>query len=141
VDPGDEQRNEGGKHEYAACLRLISETLTLAEITAVLGPPTESRDIGEPVSQRPGAAKSKHSFWSLCAEVEGTRPLDEHVEQVVELAEGHAAGLSQLRPHCRVIDITCSVHAEPFAEGGWEFTPDLMRRVAELDLVLTAFLS
>ena len=71
----DEYRTESRKHEYEASLRVISEALRLADIVAALGPPSECRDIGEAVSRRPGAAKSKHAFWSLRADVEKTKPL------------------------------------------------------------------
>jgi hypothetical protein len=139
MDLGDEHRNESGKHEYVASLRVISDTLGLAEISGVLGAPTDSHDIGDSVGR--AGTKRKHAYWSLSADVDKTTPLESHVEQIVEFAERHASGLDQLRPDCRLIDIICSVHAEPYAEGGWEFPPALLRRLADLDLALGAFVS
>jgi hypothetical protein len=135
----DEHRNESGKHEYAASLRVISDTLALADISRVLGAPTDSHDIGDPVGR--GETRRRQAYWGLTADVDKTTPLESHVEQIVEFAEQHASGLDRLRPDCRLIDIICSVHAEPYAEGGWEFPPALLRRLADLDLTLGAFVS
>jgi hypothetical protein len=74
-------------------------------------------------------------MWALVADIERERALDEHMEPVVEFAEGHRAQLVSIRPRCDQIDIYCGVFAND-AQGGWLLTPALMRRLASLDLAV-----
>lgn len=129
--------NKSSQHEYSAGLRVISETMRLAELTALLGEPSTSHDIGDLVSRRsPDGTKRKHAHWGLDAQVARTRPLDEHIETLVAFAESNRDTLRALRPHCVRLDIFCGVFAEPGGQGGWEMSPELMRRLVDLELTV-----
>lgn len=120
------------RHRYTASLRVLSDELRLGTLIAALGEPTRGHDIGDPVSSR-SSAKRKHSTWTLDADLDRERPLDEHIEPLVTFAETHRAQLSEIRPRCDRIDIFCGVFAND-AQGGWELSPDLMQRLADLSL-------
>jgi hypothetical protein len=120
------------EHEYKAALRVFSETVRLSELRSMLGEPTHSHDLGDPVD-RVGAVR-EHAHWGLESQIERTRPLDEHVELLVAFADSRRDELEALRPRCRSIDIFCGVFADPEAQGGWVFQTDLIRRLGDLQL-------
>jgi hypothetical protein len=119
-------------------LRVLSNELRLRELVELLGAPSSAYDIGDPVSARTSATR-KASMWSIEADVDRERPLDEHIEPLVAFAELHRAELGELRPQCKLIDISCGIFADE-AEGGWELSPLLMRRLADVELPLACFL-
>jgi hypothetical protein len=121
------------QHRYTASLRVQSADLRLNDVIAVLGEPTRGHDIGDPVSKRRPNTLRKHSNWTLVADVDRERPLHEHIELVVEFAEAHRVQLARIRPRCDVLDVVCGIAAND-AQGGWEFQPALMQRLASLDL-------
>jgi Domain of unknown function (DUF4279) len=124
--------NASGMHEYTASLRVISDGVRLAELSAVLGELTSGHDIGDRVGR--GDAVRAHAFWGWEAGVERTRPLEEHVEPLVTFAEANRGALEQLRARgCRV-DVFCGVFAEPMGDGGWVFEAELSRRLGDLNL-------
>jgi len=124
------------RHEYFAALRVISETLTLADLAAALGEPSEGYDIDEPLSRRdPDGPKRPNSRWSLSSTVDRTRPLDEHVGELVTFAEQHRDALDALQPDVRV-DIFCGAFTMGDAEGGFALEPALLRRLFELQVEL-----
>jgi hypothetical protein len=133
MDPTHEDYGTAsGEHEYKAALRVISETVRLSELRSMLGEPTHSHDLGDPVG-RAGTVR-KHAHWGLESQIARTRPLDEHVELMVAFAESRRDELEALRPRCRSIDIFCGVFADPDAQGGWVFQIELVRRLADLQL-------
>ena len=122
------------RHEYTAGLRVFSERLKLAELEARLGRATDGRDIGDPVSRRRAdSPRRQHALWSIESSVERTRPLDEHIDEVLTFAEKHRDTLDALRPDCR-IDIFCGVFSGVEAQGGFTFEPSLSRRLNDLQL-------
>ena len=127
-----------GRHRYNAALRVLSHELRLRELAELLGAPSEAYDIGDPVSARTPSTR-KDSMWSKEADVDRARPPNEHIEPLVAFAEQHRAELAELRPQCKRIDISCGIFADE-AEGGWELSPLLMRRLADLELPLACFL-
>jgi hypothetical protein len=120
------------RHGYTASLRVLSTELPLAELVGILGEPTRGHDIGDPVSSR-SATTRKHSLWLLVADVDRSRPLEEHVERLVEFADGHRDHLASVRPRCDVVDVFCGIFAAD-SQGGWQFSPALMQRLVVLDL-------
>jgi hypothetical protein len=123
------------RHRYTASLRVVSTELRLGELIAVLGEPTRGHEIGDPVSSRT-STKREHSTWTLDADLDRERPLDEHIDPLVAFAEVHRVQLADIRPRCELIDIFCGVFAND-AQGGWELSPALMQRLASLDLAVT----
>ncbi len=124
------------RHEYFAALRVISETLTLDELTAALGEPSEGYDSNEPLSRRdPDGPKRPNSRWALSSTVERTQPLDEHVGELVTFAEQHREALDALQADGHV-DIFCGAFTMGDAEGGFALAPELLRRLFELQVEL-----
>lgn len=124
------------EHEYHAALRVVSETLTLAELCASLGEPSEGYDINEPLSRRdPDGAKRPNSRWSLTSQAERTRPLDEHVAQLATFAEDHRDALDALQAHANV-DIFCGVLTAGEPPDAFALEPELLRRLFELQVEL-----
>jgi hypothetical protein len=123
-------------HEYTAALRVSSERLKLAELEARLGKPTGGHNVRDPVSrQRPDGPKRRHAQWSLQSSIERTRPLDEHMEELVTFAETHSAALDSLRADCR-IDIFCGLFSGDHAQGGFTIEPALSQRLSDLQLAV-----
>ncbi|MFD4672381.1 DUF4279 domain-containing protein [Lentzea sp. NPDC058450] len=118
------------RHEYKASLRVFSE-LVLADLVAALGEPDHGYDIGDPVGRRPDGPRRAVSHWSLHSRTERTRPLDEHVAELVTFVEGHRREFEELKAD---VDIFCGVFTADDAQGGFTFTADLMQRLAELGL-------
>jgi hypothetical protein len=58
-----------GEHEYKAALRVFSETVRLSELRSMLGEPTHSHDLGDPVG-RVGAVR-RHAHWGSRARLSG----------------------------------------------------------------------
>jgi hypothetical protein len=132
--------------EYSASLRIFSDTLSLPEITRLLGAPTEGYDIGEPVSgRRSKGPKRTQTAWLLRSSSEGSVPLEVHVEEVVSFVEKRSAVIDELRSECRM-DIFCGVFRGDLeaparlslfviALGcGFTLDPELTRRLAALRL-------
>jgi hypothetical protein len=136
VAQGDpvESVTASGEHEYKAALRVSSEALGLGELVALLGAPTRSHDIGDPVGRQGGVRR--RAQWTLEAAVERTHPLEEHLTPLVAFAERHRSELASLRAQgCRA-DVFCGVFANPDAQGGWVFGPELSRSLAALELAV-----
>jgi hypothetical protein len=121
-----------GDHRYRASLRVFSEALGLAELCESLGDPTRGRDIGDPVSSRPGARTWTSAGWWLESGVDEFRPLDEHIAALVEAFEARRDEFESVREAC-VFDIFCGVFAGD-AQGGFAFRSPLLVRLAELQL-------
>jgi hypothetical protein len=133
MDPmHEDDGTASGEHEYKAALRVFSETVRLSELRSMLGEPTHSHDLGDPVGR--GGAARKHAHWGLESQIARTRPLDEHVDLLVTFAESRRNELEALRPRCCFVDIFCGVFADPDAQGGWVFQIELLRRLADLQL-------
>ncbi|MGI5504360.1 DUF4279 domain-containing protein [Lentzea sp. CA-135723] len=127
--------DERERHEYKASLRVFSESSMLAELVAALGEPDHGYDIGDPVSRRrTDGPRRTMSHWSLSSRAERTSPLDEHVAELVAFVEGRRREFEALGGD---VDIFCGVFTADDAQGGFTFTTDLMRRLAELDLEVT----
>jgi Domain of unknown function (DUF4279) len=125
-------------HEYSAALRVFSSTRRLADLTSVLGEPTDSHDLGDPVSSRnPSGPKRQRSYWAYEPPGPRTaRPLDDQLAELVEFAEAHRTTLEHRRAECRV-DMFCGIFSGVDAQGGFELGPALVRRLADLDLRIT----
>jgi hypothetical protein len=124
-------------HEYTASLRVFSDTLRLADLVAVLGEPTASHDVGDPVlAKHPEGPRRPHARWSLQSRVPRIRPLDEHIGELVAFVEHHRASIDSLRDQAR-IDIFCGVFTDDDAQGGFAFTSELIQRLADVDVDVT----
>jgi hypothetical protein len=126
--------DEPGPHEYTAGLRVFSERLRFVELEARLGEPTRGHDIGDPVSRRrPDSPKRRHAYWTLESSIERTRPLDEHIDELLAFAEKRRDVFASLRRDCKM-DIFCGVFSGVDAQGGFSLEPSVSRRLGELQL-------
>jgi hypothetical protein len=119
-------------HEYTASLSVFSETITLRDLTAALGAPSQGYDRGEPVSRRkPDGPKRKQAFWLLESTGQRARPLEDQIAELVGAAEEHREAFDALTPR-PARRIFCGVFSGENAEGGFILEPALL----DLDLVL-----
>jgi hypothetical protein len=130
------EADEAPRHEYTASLRVSSQTLRLAELTATLGQPTHGHDIGDPVSsRRPNAALHRHTMWLFESGLDRTTPVDKHIENLVAFVETHRQAVDSLRDQC-MVDIFCGLFSGDGAQGGFTIEPGLSARLANLQLPL-----
>ena len=123
-------------HEYRASLAVFSETIALADLTAALGSPSAGHDHGDPVSRRkPGATKRRGATWILESEGPRVRLLEDQIEDLVMFSEEHRGAFDALAPRPER-HIFCGVFSGTNAQGGFALEPALMRRLADLDLVV-----
>ena len=116
-------------NEYTASLRVISETLGLAELTNRLGEPSEGHDLGDPISSsRPDSGRRKHAIWMLESGLDRTRPLDEHIEALVEAVEAQPEAFEAIREKSR-IDVFCGLFSGDGAQGGFTLEPQPSARL------------
>jgi hypothetical protein len=121
------------RHEYTASLRVLSETLSLDELSHRLGAPTLGYDKGDSgTPQRPRAPRK--DAWLLESGLERSVRLDEHVAALVAFVESHRDELDGIRDACTVVDIFCGIFTGDDTQGGFAFEPELTRRLADLSL-------
>jgi hypothetical protein len=120
-------------HEYKASLRVLSDTVTLAELRTRLGEPTNGYDIGDPVSTALGAPQRQAACWLLESGLDRTRPLDEHIAALIAIVEERREAFDSLRDRCE-IDIFCGVFSGKDAQGGFGLDPTLTGRLSNLGL-------
>ena len=121
-------------HEYQASLIVISETISLADLIAALGKPSDGYDRGDPVSLRnPDGPKRQRAYWGLESEGGHARPLEDQIGDLVTFAEQHQEAFVALMPSVER-RIFCGVFSGNDAQGGFTLEPSLLRRLADLDL-------
>jgi Domain of unknown function (DUF4279) len=123
-------------HEYRASLGVFSVTIPLRDLTAALGSPSRGYDRGEPVSRRkPDGPKREHAAWFLESEGGRVRPLEDQIEDLVAFVEQHRDAFDALAPSLER-RISCGVFSGEDAQGGFSLEPALLRRLADLDLLV-----
>jgi hypothetical protein len=129
--------DESTPHEYTAALRVLSETIPLAELEAGLGTPTRGHDKGDPVSRRyPDGAKRPHASWILESTPERTEKLDRHIDELVGFAETHRDVVGSLRARDARVDVYCGILSGDGTRGGFTIHPSLSQRLGALKLPL-----
>jgi hypothetical protein len=120
-------------HEYRASLDVFSETISLGDLTAALGSPSEGYDRGDLVSGRsPDGPKRERAGWILESK-SGACILEDQIEELVVFAEEHRAAFDAFAPDLAA-RIFCGVFSGKDAQGGFTLEPGLLRRLADLDL-------
>jgi uncharacterized protein DUF4279 len=133
--------NSGGvdeleHHEYTASLRVFSMRLTFAELEDRFGAASGGYDIGDPKSRRrPDGPRWPHALWRLESSLERSRPLDEHIEELMKFAELRRDALDSVRADGD-IDISCGIFSADDAQGGFTFDSPLIQRLADLQLAV-----
>ena len=136
TDEASEVIGDDSAAYYTASLRVFSATLALEDIVAALGQPTTSHCRGDPVSPRrdPDGPKRERTGWRLNSTGYKTgQPLEEQVEELVLFAERHLDAIQHLRSESD-IDLFCGAFAADTINCGATFTPQIMARLAALDL-------
>jgi hypothetical protein len=123
-------------HTYTATIGVFSESMSLAELTTALGPPTHGHDLGQPRSRRlPDGPKKRNSGWFLeaaCGDDE-LRGLSDQITELVIFLEAHVDQFVKLGERV-TRDIWCGVYSGQDAQGGFNLEPALLRRLGDLDL-------
>jgi|tagenome__1003787_1003787.scaffolds.fasta_scaffold20442336_1 hypothetical protein len=131
--------SSGGGHEYTACVRVTSETLSLADIVARLGPPREGgHDLAEPrVKDRPDRGPWGWTLWYHDSGEPREVNLDRHVAALAAWAEEHEGALGELRAAGAEVYLWCAIFTADESTGQvTSLAPALLRRIAQLDLRL-----
>ena len=115
-----------------ASLRIYSQFLTAEEIGRLLqSVPTHSFEKGTPISTRnPTGPARDQSIWVLSSRLDGSKHLDEHIEELVTFIEQKLPQLEKLCSSCE-IDLFCGFS---FAggQGGFELGSALLKRLTAL---------
>jgi len=126
---------------HAACVRISSKTLNVAEITSMLGiEPTNSHEKGTRMSIRnPKSRIRQESVWILESGINSEEPFDAHLERLVSFIEEKAEQLQRLMPMC-YIDIFCGFFAEE-GQGTLHLRATLLKRimVIPIDIVIDLY--
>ena len=126
--------DEQEPHEYQASLIVIGEAISLADLIAVLGSPSDSYDRGDSVSLRnPDGPKRQRAYWSLESEGGRARPLEDQIDDLVTFAEQRQEAFAAFMPRVER-RIFCGVFSGNDAQGGFTLEPALLRRLADLKL-------
>jgi hypothetical protein len=124
------------RHEYSASLRVTSDTLPLRALVAALGEPSDGFSIGDRASPRlPECTKKRHTSWSLKSKASRERLLEAQIAELASFLEEHREALAAVRADVDV-DIFCGVFSGDGAQGGFELDGALLRRLADLDVVV-----
>jgi Domain of unknown function (DUF4279) len=127
VEPGNEKWS-------SASLRIAGDTLRPDKITVALGiEPTRSGLKGERVSSRNEALR-RTSFWLKTSPLPDERPLQEHLEWVLNLFEPKHQVLSLISKE-HSCDLFCGFSSEN-GQGGACLGTDLLARLAGLGVSL-----
>jgi Domain of unknown function (DUF4279) len=119
----------GEHHRYKASLRVCSRTLTVADLSRVLGEPTKSHEAGEPVTQRhPDAPTRDQALWLRESGLDEATPLDQHITALLHYLDGHRQAFDAIRDQCEA-DIFCGIFARG-AQGGFTLEPHITQRLA-----------
>ena len=107
---------------------------TATAVTGVLGiSSTEAHELGEAKGDRESRTWANAS-WSLQSNLPWQQPLNEHVQQLCDAVEPHREALLGLAEEGSRLDFFCFVEVSTGNEG-LAFTPETLRRVAELRMV------
>jgi len=127
---------------HEACVRISSKTLSVAEITSMLGmEPTISHEKGTRMSVRnPKSRIRQESVWILESGINSEELFDVHLERLVFFIEEKAEQLQQLRP-MSYIDIFCGFFAEE-GQGTFHLRAELLKRIMAIipiDIVIDLY--
>ena len=120
-------------HEYKASLRVFSDSMTAAELTARLGEPSTSYERGDPVSSRPGASTRRRAMWCVESGLDRSRTLDEHLATIADRVEERHEAFESIRDRCD-IDVFCGIFSGDDGQGGFVIEPSLSDRLARFRL-------
>ena len=124
---------------HSVTLRLVSSQLTCAQLTERIGvKPTRCEDIGSPVSKRtPNSALRVETIWLISSTVPEREPLENHLLEIVAIAEAHIETIRTLP--CEA-DIICAI-SSTIGQASALIDASLCRRIADLgwDILLNMF--
>jgi hypothetical protein len=121
-------------------MRVTSETLSLAEIAARLGPQRDGgHDRGEPrVKDRPERGRWGWTLWYHDSGAARDVNLDEHVAALVAWAEARQDVLVELRAAGADVYLWCAIFTADGSTGQvTSLSAGLLRRLGQLDLRLS----
>lgn len=117
-----------------ATLRINGKSLDPSSVTARLRlNPSEAKYAGEP---RGKSGHWLHSYWELSSkEHVSSADLEAHLIWLIDAIEPSAPELQQLQIEDLIIDIFCFWETS-LVQGGITLSPEILRRIGELDLAL-----
>ena len=132
----DEGKRSDSSTWSIASFRVISATLSTADITEALGlPPSGAWERGSPLSRRnPDGPRRDESVWTLESGVADSEPLDTHIMRLIEIIENNLEALKTLQPHCE-FDIHCAFASEN-GQGGFTLESGTLLRLTLMPISL-----
>jgi hypothetical protein len=126
--------------ENRATLVIASESISAEEIQSILAiAGDELVEKGTRLSNRLGSKVFEHSAWKLKSKLEEERPIDQHIQTLLDQMETKQRELSKLAESCS-IELWCFVAFEN-SQCGFVFQRQLLKRIAALpcDLVFDIY--
>lgn len=122
----------------SVAIRVEADTLDPDEIESLLGiEADEAHRRGDPNVHKSGRRYRDHSLglWAVRSNLEPSRPLGEHLQQVVERLSGCEAGLCQLAQRGYTLSLLVGIFEEP---GNFELrvSHELLVSISKLSLSL-----
>jgi hypothetical protein len=117
-----------------AALRIHSQNLAADEITTALGSePTRTAAKGEPMSPRNlKSALFKEHLWLLSSTIAKTKPLQDHISQLLEFIEQKLPVLKELGKNCEM-DLFCG-YSSGNGQGSFVLEAELLKRITVLPI-------
>jgi hypothetical protein len=108
----------------------------LGDLVAALGEPSDGFSVGDRASPRlPESTGKRHTSWNLKSKASRDRPLEQQIAELAIFLEEHREALAAIRADVDV-DIFCGVFTGDGAQGGFDLDEGLLRRLADLEVVV-----
>lgn len=124
-----------------ATLRIHSRTLNAQKISALLETePTGTKVMGERLSSHnPNSAVAESHLWRLESGLTSDRPLEDHIEKLVEFIEQKLPAFKELMKECES-DLFCGYSSES-GQGGFVLKSKMLKRLTAIpvDVVLDLY--
>jgi hypothetical protein len=122
---------------WQASLRIISESISAAEVTARLRlEPSSAREKGFRVADHPNAMVLKRSVWNRRSGLASDIPLDEHLVALLDLAEPRSLELASLRQEGCTVEFFTGFSSSN-GQGGITLEAALLGRLSALGIDLS----
>ncbi len=133
--------SEEGK-KISVSLRILSDTLSVNEITNILGvDPTRIFEKGSLSSPRnPKSLTRNSSVWIFESKLHESEELEKHVDIILSFVEDHNEQFKTLVSKCE-IDIYCGYFSDN-GQGSIVFTSKLLKRLApfSIDVIIDLYM-
>lgn len=111
--------------EIKVTLRVFSANYTLAELSAILGMPTDGFSVGDIYGRN--ARVREETFWSLESSLPSSVELEAHVNEIISFLDGKKELMLRLVDKCEV-DLSCMLRSTN-GQGGTFLSCDVIEKL------------